>query len=417
VDDDNRPAGVLRLVAKLGEITMRTMKPRHQWLACVVGARPNFIKIAPLLRALEAHPHARTLLIHTGQHYDASLSDVFFEELGIRRPDVSLDVGSGKHGAQTARVLERMEAVLEQGPGEAERFDRLVVVGDVNSTMAAALAAAKLGIPVAHVEAGLRSFDRSMPEEINRVVTDSLSDMLLVSEPAGMENLRREGHPEEHLHLVGNVMIDTLRHLLPKAEESRILPQNGLSPGRYGVVTLHRPGNVDDPKTLAGLLDALRDAACELPLVFPVHPRTRERMERFGLATSNGHAGRVLFLPPLGYIDLLALTSRAKVIITDSGGLQEEATALGVPCLTARPNTERPITVEVGTSTLVASDPQKLRLGLRQVLDGSYKRGCCPALWDGRAAERIAAMLAGMTGRAINVPQEPITKGTADERG
>jgi len=365
---------------------------RH--LACVVGARPNFMKMAPVLRALAAYGRVRPVLVHTGQHYDENLSEVFFRELGMPRPDVHLEVGSGTHGQQTARVIERMEAALAQGPPGGGRYDRVVVVGDVNSTMAAALAAVKLGIPVAHVEAGLRSFDRSMPEEINRVVTDAVSDMLFVSEPAGMENLRREGHPEEQLHLVGNVMIDTLRWLLPQAQRQDTLDRHGLEPGQYGVVTLHRPATVDRPETLGPLLAVLDEASEELPLVFPVHPRTRERITRFGLAARLDGKGRLKLLPPLGYLDFLALTSQARLVVTDSGGLQEESTALGIPCLTARPNTERPITVHEGTSTLVGSDPERLRTGLRAILEGRYKRGTCPALWDGRAAERIARILA-----------------------
>lgn len=368
--------------------------PTTMHLACIVGARPNFMKMAPLLRALDAYPQVRTVLIHTGQHYDASLSDVFFEELAIRRPDVSLDVGSGKHGAQTARILERIEAVLESGPGDGAAYDRVVVVGDVNSTMAAALAAAKLGIPVAHVEAGLRSFDRSMPEEINRIVTDSLSDLLFVSEPAGMENLRREGHPEEHLHLVGNVMIDTLLRLLPRAQASDVLERYDLQPRGYGVVTLHRPANVDCPRTLAELLAVLHESSRQLPLLFPVHPRTRARIERFGLADSGNGSEAVRMVPPLGYLDFLALTSQARLIVTDSGGLQEESTALGVPCLTVRPNTERPVTVTEGTSTLVGSDAGRLRGALAETLNGAALGGSCPELWDGRAAERIAPRLA-----------------------
>ncbi len=361
-------------------------------LACVVGARPNFMKMAPLLRALDQYPQVRATLVHTGQHYDAALSEVFFDELGMRRPDVSLEVGSGKHGQQTARILERFEAVLEAGPVGGGRFDRVIVVGDVNSTLAATLAAVKLGIPVAHVEAGLRSFDRSMPEEINRIVTDSLSDMLLVSEPAGVANLRREGHSPDRIQLVGNVMIDTLRWLLPKAQARDTLVRSGLSARQYGVVTLHRPGNVDDGETLARLLEVLADVSKELPLAFPVHPRTRQRIEQFGLSERLSSAG-MIELPPLGYLDFLALTSQARVIVTDSGGLQEESTALGIPCLTARPNTERPVTVDEGTSTLVGSDPLVLRHYLRQVLDGHYKQGRCPDYWDGHAAERIAAAL------------------------
>jgi len=374
------------------------MPERH--FACVVGARPNFMKVAPVLRALSEYPDVHAMLIHTGQHYDDNLSDVFFDELGLRSPDVCLNVGSGKHGAQTARVLERMEETLERGTPDGQRYDRVVVVGDVNSTMAAALAAVKLGIPVAHVEAGLRSFDRSMPEEINRIVTDSVCEMLLVSEPAGLENLRREGHPEEQLHLVGNVMIDTLRCLLPKARAGGTLEKHDLEPGQYGVVTLHRPANVDVHKTLAQFLDVLVEASRDLRLVFPVHPRTKQRIERFGLSERLDTARGILLLPPLGYLDFLALTSHARVIVTDSGGLQEESTALGIPCLTARLNTERPITVAEGTSTLVGSDPVKLRNCLRAVLDGTYKRGKCPILWDGRAAERIAKLLAEPSCRA-----------------
>jgi UDP-N-acetylglucosamine 2-epimerase (non-hydrolysing) len=366
------------------------------YCACVIGARPNFMKMAPLLRALETHPHVHAVLVHTGQHYDDNLSDVFFQELGMRRPDVSLEVGSGKHGVQTARVLERFEEVLERGAPGGKPFGRVIVVGDVNSTMAATLAAVKLGIPVAHVEAGLRSFDRSMPEEINRIVTDSVCDMLLVSEPAGVENLRHEGHPGNSVHLVGNVMIDTLLRLLPKARAGDTLRQHGLEAGRYGVVTLHRPANVDQRETLSSLLQVLVEVARDLPLAFPVHPRTKQRIEQFGLSAQIHAAdGALQLLPPLGYLDFLALTSQAKLIVTDSGGLQEESTVLGIPCLTARPNTERPITVEEGTSTLVGSDPVKLREGLESVLNGAYKHGRCPALWDGHAAERIAAIVAG----------------------
>jgi UDP-N-acetylglucosamine 2-epimerase (non-hydrolysing) len=354
------------------------------------------MKMAPLLRALETYPHVYATLVHTGQHYDENLSDIFFAELGMKCPDVSLEVGSGKHGAQTARILEKFEAVLEQGLPGGKPFDRVVVVGDVNSTLAATLAAVKLGVPVAHVEAGLRSFDRSMPEEINRIVTDSVCDMLLVSEAAGVENLRREGHCDGHIHLVGNVMIDTLLWLLPKARSGDTLGRYGLEPGQYGVVTLHRPANVDQRETLSGLLEALVEVSHRLPLVFPIHPRTRRRIDDFGLTEKlNSTNGAFQLLPPLGYLDFLALTSQAKVIVTDSGGLQEESTALGVPCLTTRPNTERPSTVEEGTSTLVGNDVLKLRQGLQAVLDGGYKRGRCPALWDGHTAERIAAILAG----------------------
>jgi UDP-N-acetylglucosamine 2-epimerase (non-hydrolysing) len=366
-------------------------------LACVVGARPNFTKMAPLLRALGVYSHVDTILIHTGQHYDPQLSDVFFDQLWMKRPDVYLDVGSGKHGAQTTRVLERFEAELEKGSPRGGCYDRVIVVGDVNSTMAAALAAVKLGIPVAHVEAGLRSFDRTMPEEINRIVTDAVADILLVSEPTGLDNLMREGRPLDKIHLVGNIMIDTLRWLLPKAQEGDTLGRLGLSPRGYGVVTLHRPSNVDSPETLRRLLRVLVETSDELPPVFPVHPRTDRRLEQYGLRTQLDAAKDLICLPPLGYLDFLALTSQAKVIITDSGGLQEESTALGIPCLTARENTERPVTVNEGTSTLVGNDPAKLRQGLRSVLKGTYKTGKCPELWDGHAAPRIAEILATST--------------------
>jgi UDP-N-acetylglucosamine 2-epimerase (non-hydrolysing) len=351
------------------------------------------MKMAPLLRALRRYPNVRPVLIHTGQHYDPFLSDVFFEDLGIRRPDVFLEAGSGRQGAQTARVLERCEAALEAGLSDGKPYSGLVVVGDVNSTMAAALAAVKLGIRVAHVEAGLRSFDRSMPEEINRIVTDSVSELLFVSEPAGLDNLRREGHPENQLHLVGNAMIDTLSRLLPRARERDALVRLGLVPGEYGVVTLHRPANVDAPQVLSRILDVLAELADDLPLVFPVHPRTKHRLEEFGLADRLNAAKGIRQTPPLGYLDFLCVSSQAKVVVTESGGLQEETTALGIPCLTVRPNTERPITVEEGTSTLVGSEPTRLRQALGEVLAGTYKQGNCPRLWDGRAAERMAKIL------------------------
>jgi UDP-N-acetylglucosamine 2-epimerase (non-hydrolysing) len=363
-------------------------------LACIVGARPNFMKMAPLLRALKAYPNVRTTLVHTGQHYDNKLSAVFFDELGIKQPDVHLEVGSGKHGAQTARILERIEEVLERGFEIGNPYDRVVVVGDVNSTMAAALAAAKLGIPVAHIEAGLRSYDRSMPEEINRIVTDSLADMLFVSEPAGVENLLREGHPEGHIHLVGNVMIDTLLWLLPQVKSRGTLQEYDLTPGDYGVVTLHRPSNVDSAEKLSGLLSMLEEISIRLRLIFSIHPRTQQRIECFGLAEWLAGVKGITRLPPAGYLDFLALTSQARLIITDSGGLQEESTALGIPCLTLRANTERPITIDKGTSTLVDNDPIKLSICVDDVLNGSYKKGCRPPLWDGRASDRIGALLA-----------------------
>jgi UDP-N-acetylglucosamine 2-epimerase (non-hydrolysing) len=351
------------------------------------------MKIAPLLRALEPCEGVRASIIHTGQHYDAQLSDVFFRNLGLPEPAVTLGVGSGSHAEQTARILCGMEAALREGVPRGEKVDRLVVVGDVNSTMAATLAAAKLGVPVAHVEAGLRSFDRTMPEEINRVVTDSLADMLLVSEPAGVDNLRREGHDPARIHLVGNVMIDTLRAWLDRAKRSQPWSRFGLTPKHYGVVTLHRPSNVDSPARLASLVEVLLDASARLPMLFPLHPRARPVLDESRLLRLLEAAPGIHLVPPLGYLDFLGLVAEARVAITDSGGLQEETTALGVPCLTVRSNTERPITVDEGTSTLVAA-PEALREALDRVLHQRYKKGRCPALWDGNAARRIAAILA-----------------------
>ncbi|TWU32616.1 non-hydrolyzing UDP-N-acetylglucosamine 2-epimerase [Novipirellula artificiosorum] len=364
-------------------------------LACVVGARPNFMKMAPLLRALNATGKAKCTLIHTGQHYDKALSDVFFEQLDIPKPDVSLDVGSGTQAGQTAKILERIEPVLEAGGANGKPFDYLVVVGDVNSTMAAAIAAAKLGIKVAHVEAGLRSFDRAMPEEINRMVTDSISDLLLVSDPIGIEHLKREGHPDSAIHLVGNLMIDTLMHSLEKSKATSVLEQTGLHAGDYGVVTLHRPSNVDDKETLSNILKVLRKVSDELPIVFPIHPRTLARIESFGLHSLLAEAPGITVMPPQGYLEFLSLTSNSKVIVTDSGGLQEESTVMSIPCLTMRENTERPITVTEGSSTLVGNDADLLDQQLQLVLSGKYDVGHCPKEWDGKAAGRIAEILVG----------------------
>lgn len=363
-------------------------------LACIVGARPNFMKIAPILRAMKKFPALDPVLIHTGQHYDKNLSDVFFEELGIRRPDISLGIGSGSHARQTADILVAVETVLVDAAENGKPFDRMIVVGDVNSTMAAAIAAAKLLIPVAHVEAGLRSFDRTMPEEINRILTDSICDMLLVSEPSGVDNLRNEGHPNDNIHLVGNVMIDTLLTQVATARSAGTLERLGLVPGQYGVVTLHRPANVDHPDVLVGLVDVLLEIAKQLPMVFPIHPRTTARLKEFGMQKRLDESPNTICLEPLGYNDFLCLTSQAKVIVTDSGGLQEESTALGVPCLTLRFNTERPVTVTEGTSTLIGNCAETLKQHLHQVIQGTYKSGKCPELWDGQAAKRIVQILA-----------------------
>jgi len=361
------------------------------------------MKMAPILCAMRERPELHATLIHTGQHYDASLSDVFFQQLAMPHPDVHLEVGSGTHAGQTARVLERMEEVLLAGPaGDASSntsFDRLIVVGDVNSTLAATLAAVKINIPVAHVEAGLRSRDRTMPEEINRLMTDAVADMLLVSEPEGIDNLRAEGHPESRIHLVGNVMIDTLFSQLEAARSLQELSPLGISAGQYALVTLHRPSNVDHREVLKKLVEVLVDLSTRLPVVFPIHPRTATKLTEFGLMERLEKAPQVHCLPSIGYREFLCFTSQAQVIVTDSGGLQEESTALGIPCLTMRSNTERPITVTEGTSTLIGHDVDFLSEQLEAVLGGSYKQGRCPKLWDGKASERIVDLLAAEAGR------------------
>lgn len=378
----------------------RAQKPR---ILVVAGARPNFVKIAPLmkhLRPVEAML-ADVLLLHTGQHYDDAMSRVFFDQLGIPRPDVNLEIGSGSHGRQTAEIMLRFEPLVAEW-----KPDVVVVVGDVNSTVACALVAVKLGIRVAHVEAGLRSFDRSMPEEINRVLTDAVSDYLFVTEPSGTDNLRREGVPDDKVFLVGNVMIDSLRSLLPAARATgilrdlRLVPDSmpGAKPKPFAFVTLHRPSNVDDPKKLGSILAVLIEIGRDLPVVFPAHPRTRQNLERFGFAprVRSGPpalAPGIWVLPPVGYLESLHLMSEAAVVLTDSGGIQEETTALAVPCLTLRDNTERPITVNQGTNTLVGTDPDRILREARAILSGNGKRGRIPTLWDGHAAQRIVTIL------------------------
>ena len=351
----------------------------------VVGARPNFMKVAPVLNALRAHRHVVQILVHTGQHYDANMSDVFFEQLGIPAPDVNLAVGSGSHARQTAEIMMRLEPVVLDG-----KPDIVLVYGDVNSTVAAALVCAKLGVRVGHVEAGLRSFDRTMPEEINRLVTDRLADVLFTPSEDGDINLQREGIPAEKVFRVGNVMIDSLVKLLPVAQRQI---RNEL-PERYALVTLHRPANVDDSAALKSILQSLLDVSRDLVVVFPTHPRTRQRIAEFGLELKL-KTDQLRLLDPLPYVDFLGLQSRARVVITDSGGIQEETTYLGVPCLTLRENTERPITVSLGTNVLVGRDPKKLRAELALVLAGKQKKGTIPPLWDGHAGERIAHVLAG----------------------
>jgi UDP-N-acetylglucosamine 2-epimerase (non-hydrolysing) len=353
----------------------------------VVGARPNLVKIAPLLRAMSVYEQIEPVLLHTGQHYSKELSDIFFQQMKIAEPKFNLNVGSGSQAWQTAEVLQRIEPILI-----SENPDLLLVVGDVNSTLAASLAAAKLGVPVAHVEAGLRSFDRTMPEEINRLVTDVLANYMFVSEKDGRQNLLKEGRPAERIYFVGNVMIDALRHFLPLAQQSRITEDLHLAKAGgwlpFGVVTLHRPSNVDVDETLASLMRALQDVSTQLPLIFPVHPRTRQKLLQF---VSNDSQLRLI--EPLGYLDFLALLSRARIVLTDSGGIQEETTALGIPCLTLRENTERPITVTTGTNHIVGHDFEKVALLTREVLSGDGKPGQQPELWDGHASERIVEIL------------------------
>lgn len=351
----------------------------------VVGARPNFMKIAPVMAAVGRAGFAHQRLVHTGQHYDLSMSDVFFTDLGMPQPDIHLGVGSGSHAEQTARVLIEFEKVCL-----AERPDLVVVAGDVNSTMACAIDCAKLRIPCAHVEAGLRSFDLAMPEEVNRMVTDRLCEILLTPSPDADENLRREGTPAERIFRVGNVMIDTLLAHLPKARATDAPARLGVEPGNYAVLTLHRPSNVDEPGVLRGLLDALGEIQREVPIVFPVHPRTRKRIEEFGLAARAAGMAGLHLCEPLGYLEFLGLSSQSRLVLTDSGGLQEETTALGIPCLTIRENTERPITVAEGTNTLVGTDPARIVAEARSALAGKGKAGRTPALWDGKASERIA---------------------------
>jgi len=362
-------------------------------ILCVVGARPNFMKIAPVIRAMKgAAAPVPVRLVHTGQHYDPEMNSQYFQALGIPNPDINLEVGSASHAVQTAEIMRRFEPVLD-----AARPAAVLVVGDVNSTLACALVAVKKGVAVIHVEAGLRSFDRTMPEEINRVLTDQVSDLLFTTEKSARENLLREGVPESRIHFVGNVMIDTLRYNLRQAvPPARTLSQHGApadwAQKGFAVLTLHRPSNVDDPGTLRSLLGAIREISRQLPVAFPMHPRTRAKIEQHGLGTVlDGQ--QLLGLPPLGYLEMLGLMQAARLVLTDSGGIQEETTALGVPCVTLRDNTERPITVEEGTNTVVGQDPARILAVVDEILRTGGKAGRIPELWDGRASTRIAATL------------------------
>jgi UDP-N-acetylglucosamine 2-epimerase (non-hydrolysing) len=361
------------------------MTPRKKpKIVAVVGARPNFMKVAPIWRALEKHGGFDAALVHTGQHYDDNMSKVFFDDLRLPRPDVYLGVGSGSHAEQTGTVMIQFEGVVRD-----ENPDLVVVVGDVNSTMACTLVAVKLGVPVAHVEAGLRSFDRAMPEEINRMVTDILSRLLLTHSPEAEQNLVREGVDREKIHFVGNVMIDSLFFYLPDAEKSNIHSALSLEPGGYGLVTLHRPSNVDDPAQLTALLGGLARIGGEKPLVFPVHPRTRNVIKNNRIHIP---PDRIRLLDPVGYLDFLKLMKYSCIVLTDSGGIQEETTALEIPCVTIRENTERPITIEIGTNVLAGTDAEAIvDEGLRLLRDGAGDSRV-PDLWDGSAAERIVGV-------------------------
>lgn len=362
-------------------------------IICVVGARPNFMKIAPIMGAFnrpDSGINAR--LLHTGQHYDAAMKSAFFDQLGIPEPDVDLGVGSGSHAWQTAEIMQRFEPELD-----AWQPDLLLVVGDVNSTIACALVAVKKGIPVIHVEAGLRSFDRGMPEEINRVLTDQISELLFTTEQDAEKNLTKEGIAKERIHFVGNVMIDTLLANRERAvDAAKTLAKHSANTfdagSEFGLVTMHRPANVDDPVVLKRLLKTLADISQTLPLVFPLHPRTADRVERNGLREIIGN-GRISLLPPLGYLELLGLMKSARLVLTDSGGIQEETTALGIPCITMRKSTERPITVEQGTNTIVGSDSEQIMTCFQDVIRTGGKTGRIPDLWDGQAAERIARVI------------------------
>jgi UDP-N-acetylglucosamine 2-epimerase (non-hydrolysing) len=355
-------------------------------IACIVGARPNFVKIAPILAELRAYPGVIATLIHTGQHYDMEMSGSFFSNLEMPAPDVNLGVGSGSAVVQLAEIMQRLEPVLLD-----MRPEMVVVVGDVNSTLAGALTAVKLGVRIAHVEAGLRSFDRSMPEEINRILTDGISDLLFTTEPSANDNLTREGIPPERIHWVGNVMIDTLFHYRDRARQSRILEKLALSAGSYVALTLHRPSNVDDQETLLRLLEVMTRIQSEIPVVFPVHPRTRQRLEELDGRAPDTRGLRLT--DPLPYLDFLQLMANAHCVLTDSGGIQEETTALGIPCLTLRNNTERPITVTQGTNRVIGVDPEKIHSAWEELQRGRWPKGRLPDLWDGRASQRLVNII------------------------
>jgi UDP-N-acetylglucosamine 2-epimerase (non-hydrolysing) len=366
-------------------------------LMMVAGARPNFMKIAPISRALRDHPEITPFLVHTGQHYDEKMSDLFFRQLGLPEPDVNLEVRSGTHAAQTAAIMLGFEPLIEE-----QKPDAVLVVGDVNSTIACGLVAVKLGVPLIHVEAGLRSGDRTMPEEINRILTDAISDLLFCTEQAGVDNLEREGVEPAKIHLVGNVMIDTLLQNQPRFAESQILEEFALKSEGFAVLTLHRPSNVDNAEIFSGLLDALDHVQREQPVIFPVHPRTRARLAGFGFADRLGKMSQLRLVDPVGYFDFQRLISTARVVLTDSGGIQEETTVLGVPCLTLRANTERPATISHGSNRLVGMRAEDIIAAYREVMETPARVSRVPPLWDGGAAERIVAIIRGRFGLDAN---------------
>ena len=353
----------------------------------VAGARPNFVKIASIFNACVGNPNIESVLVHTGQHYSKNMSKAFFAELNIPKPDINLEVGSGSHAQQTSEIMKRFEPVLLE-----HKPDMVLVVGDVNSTVACALVSVKLGIKVIHVEAGLRSFDRTMPEEINRVLTDSISDYLFVTESSGVDNLKHEGIDESKIFFVGNVMIDTLELHKAKSDHSRILDNLKLISSKYGVVTLHRPSNVDDNKVFRSIIEALIEIQKDIKLVFPIHPRTFNNLKSNGLGEILKTLPNIIIVKPLGYLDFLKLMSHSKIMITDSGGIQEETTILGIPCITVRENTERPVTITEGTNKLVGTNTQTIIAGYRESLNGSQKKSR-PRFWDGKASERIVKIL------------------------
>lgn len=363
----------------------------------IAGARPNFMKIAPLMRAFKTEPTIQSLLVHTGQHYDRNMSDLFFRQLDIPAPDVNLGCAGGSHAQQTAAIMTAFEPiVLEHKP------DVVLVVGDVNSTIACGLVAVKLGIKLVHVEAGLRSGDRTMPEEINRILTDAISDLLFCTEQSGVDNLRQEGIAKDKVYLVGNVMIDTLFRNLEKAKRSSVLLDLGLQPHSYAVVTLHRPANVDDPKALAGLVEVLDTVQKDMITIFPIHPRTLKRLSAGGMKERVDHMANLKLMEPLGYLEFLKLMANARMVLTDSGGIQEETTILKVPCLTLRDNTERPVTCEIGSNTLAGTNPARIIAAYHDAMGKDYGASRIPPLWDGHAAERIMNLMMQMFGPRIS---------------